>query len=50
MPMLPAAPGRFSTTIVAPVSRANWVVIRRDRTSGDPPAADGTMNVMGLSG
>src|SRR5690606_5917459 len=50
MPMLPAAPGRFSTTTGVFRSLDSCVVTTRESTSGEPPAADGTTKVMGRSG
>src|SRR5215510_12292822 len=50
MPKVPPAPPMFSTTSVWPSVRDIWSPIRRVTTSVGPPAANGTMTVIGLLG
>src|ERR1700738_5055159 len=50
MPMVPPAPPTFSTMMVWPNVRDMWSPRRRVTTSVGPPAANGTMTVIGLSG
>ncbi len=50
MPMLPPAPPMFSTTNVVPSVRPMCSPTRRATTSVGPPAANGTMTVIGLLG
>ena len=50
MPMLPPAPPMFSTTNVVPSVRPMCSPTRRVTTSVGPPAANGTMTVIGLLG
>ncbi|CFP65398.1 Uncharacterised protein [Bordetella pertussis] len=49
MPMAPEAPGRFSTTTVWPRALPSSTPIRRATVSLVPPAACGTMILMGWS-
>ncbi|MNY48192.1 hypothetical protein D3C86_1835040 [compost metagenome] len=48
--MLPAAPGRFSTTTVHWLSTVNFSAIRREVASVPPPGGKGTISLMGLAG
>src|SRR5215471_4709814 len=50
MPKVPPAPPTFSTTSVWPSVRDIWSPTRRVTTSVGPPAANGTMTVIGLFG
>src|SRR6516165_7357233 len=50
MPRVPPAPPTFSTTSVWPSVRDIWSPTRRVTTSVGPPAANGTMTVIGLFG
>src|SRR5262249_52602478 len=50
MPRVPPAPPIFSTTSVWPSVRDIWSPTRRVTTSVGPPAANGTMTVIGLFG
>src|ERR1700738_725513 len=50
MPMVPPAPPTFSTMMVWPNVRDMWSPRRRVTTSVGPPAANGTMTVIGLLG
>ena len=49
-PMVPAAPGRLSTSTCWPHMRVRRSVMRRAMMSGDPPAGKGTMMRMGFAG
>src|SRR5882757_2799291 len=48
--MVPPAPGRFSTTMVAPICLATWSMTTRAITSLALPAPSGTTTVMFLEG
>jgi hypothetical protein len=50
VPMLPEAPALFSTTIGWPRRRDSASATTRPLVSVTPPAANGTMSRMGLSG
>src|SRR5262249_55137379 len=50
MPKVPPAPPTFSTTSVWPSVRDIWSPTRRGTTSVGPPAANGTITVIGLFG
>src|SRR5262249_205693 len=50
MPQVPPAPPTFSTTSVWPSVRDIWSPTRRVTTSVAPPAANGTITVIGLFG
>src|SRR5215510_12076616 len=50
MPKVPPAPPIFSITSVWPSVRDIWSPTRRATTSVGPPAANGTMTVIGLFG
>src|SRR5215470_5518844 len=50
MPRVPPAPPIFSITSVWPSVRDIWSPTRRVTTSVGPPAANGTMTVIGLFG
>ena len=50
MPMVPPAPPIFSTMTGWPSVRDMWSPTRRVTTSVGPPAANGTITVIGLFG
>jgi hypothetical protein len=50
VPMLPPAPGRFSTTTLWFNSLPSGMLTRRASVSPPPPGANGTISVMGRLG
>src|SRR5688500_5253280 len=49
-PSVPPAPPRLFTTMVLPVTLANWADKGRAKASVPPPAGKGTIKVTGLVG